>query len=487
MAAVRLKTAQLCLASPQMPATLATTAPSRGSQTSASPPPAIATSESIHLDVEQRDAGMDPVPTTLAAHPRHKRGVKTPDLEQLRFILECFFISFGPECPQLGRNHPNSDPERYATGRHDSATSPNNGGSVSVPVSAVDPETFDHDALLREVLRYFEAGLEAGLDDQPVLVHQIGQERTLFFGESGASPPDEPEPHFPVGLRVVAECGICLEVVPLYERPCCAFPACTPCLRRYYASRVRQNSIQIECCNVRCHQFVSRDEISARLPSESKDHFHRLLSTANLSTKTCPHCNYVTKRPRLDGAALLCASCGLPWCFACHSPWHEGLSCRQFRKGDRLLKAWARTTAHGQVNAQRCPKCKIFIQRTTGCDHMHCARCKTHFCYRCGDRFRQLKFFGDHYSKLSVFGCKFRYKADKPLQRKIVRGAVFGGKLAAAPIVGVLALCAGVIVVGVGAFAFPLYGGLRLVQRYESRKKSVNLQSESTPRLVWFS
>lgn len=430
---------------------------------------------------------MDPVTTTtFAPNARLKRGVRTPDLEQLKFILECFFLSFGPECPQLGRNHPNSDPERYATGHHHDTSTGRIGGSVPVP--AVDPETFDHDALLREVLRYFEAGLEAGLDDQPVLVHQINQERTLFFGESGSgATPDEPEPHFPVGLRVVAECGICLEVVPLYERPCCAFPACTPCLRRYYASRVRQNSIQIECCNVKCHQFVSRDEISARLPSESKDHFHRLLSTANLSTKTCPHCNYVTKRPKLDSGALLCASCGLPWCFTCHSPWHEGLSCRQFRKGDRLLKAWARTTAHGQVNAQRCPKCKIFIQRTTGCDHMHCARCKTHFCYRCGDRFRQLKFFGDHYSKLSVFGCKFRYKADKPLQRKIVRGAVFGGKLAAAPIVGVLALCAGVIVVGVGAFAFPLYGGLRLVQRYEGRKKSVNLQSESTPRLVWFS
>uniref|UniRef100_V5IBI9 Uncharacterized protein n=1 Tax=Ixodes ricinus TaxID=34613 RepID=V5IBI9_IXORI len=196
MAAVRLKTAQLCLAPPQMPATLATTAPSRGSQTSSSPPPTTATSESIHLDVEQRDAGMDPVPTTLAAHPRHKRGVKTPDLEQLRFILECFFISFGPECPQLGRNHPSSDPERYATGRHDSATSPNNGGSVSVPVSAVDPETFDHDALLREVLRYFEAGLEAGLDDQPVLVDNqnrtgavalVRGERRVAAGRTGTS------------------------------------------------------------------------------------------------------------------------------------------------------------------------------------------------------------------------------------------------------------------------------------------------------------
>lgn len=439
--------------------------------------------------------------TSCGGAPRLKNRVRTPDLEQLRFILECFFLSFGPECPQLGRNHPNSDPERYASGRQqqqqtsahpqhqshyrrrssvDASSAASSNHSTTTTSSTGEPAEYDHDALLREVLRFFEAGLEG---NGPVLLRH--QHITDLASLSAGG--EEPEPHFAVGAWGIAECGICLETVPLYRRPCCAFPACTPCLKRYYASRVRQNSIQIECCNVRCHQFVSRDEISARLPADSKEHFHRLLVNANVSTKTCPHCNHVTRRPKPENQPLKCAACGGSWCYACHAPWHEGLSCRQFRKGDRLLKAWARTTAHGQVNAQRCPKCKIFIQRITGCDHMHCARCKTHFCYRCGDRFRQLKFFGDHYSKLSVFGCKFRYKADKPLQRKVVRGAVFGGKLVAAPIVGVLALCAGVIVVGVGAFAFPLYGGLRLVQRYHNVKKSVNLEADSTPRLVCFS
>ncbi|XP_070396614.1 E3 ubiquitin-protein ligase RNF217-like isoform X2 [Dermacentor albipictus] len=450
--------------------------------------------------------------TALGCAPRIKNRVRTADLEQLRFILECFFLSFGPECPQLGRNHPNSDPERYASGRQQqqqpppqhyrrrssvdsgSATSSSSCSTIRSSSSSTTtanagaaeqlPAEYDHDALLREVLRLFEAGLDG--NGGPVLLrHQHIAELASLSSVPGGD--EEPEPDFAVGPWGITECGICLETAALYRRPCCNFPACTPCLKRYYASRVRQNNIQIECCNVRCHQFVSRDEISARLPADSKEHFHRLLVTANVSTKTCPHCNHVTRRPKPDNQPLKCDACGSFWCYACHAPWHEGLSCRQFRKGDRLLKAWARTTAHGQVNAQRCPKCKIFIQRITGCDHMHCARCKTHFCYRCGDRFRQLKFFGDHYSKLSVFGCKFRYKADKPLQRKVVRGAVFGGKLVAAPIVGVLALCAGVIVVGVGAFAFPLYGGLRLVQRYHSVKKSVNLENDSTPRLVCFS
>jgi hypothetical protein len=33
---------------------------------------------------------------------------------------------------------------------------------------------------------------------------------------------------------------------------------------------------------------------------------------------------------------------------------------------------------------QRCPKCRIMVERTSGCDMMHCSRCSQAFCFRCG-------------------------------------------------------------------------------------------------------
>jgi len=57
---------------------------------------------------------------------------------------------------------------------------------------------------------------------------------------------------------------------------------------------------------------------------------------------------------------------------------------------------------------------------------MTCSRCKTDFCYRCGERFRELKFVGNHYSKLSIFGCKYRFKPSQPVQRRLIRGSIFG-------------------------------------------------------------
>ncbi|GFT51693.1 probable E3 ubiquitin-protein ligase RNF217 [Nephila pilipes] len=151
--------------------------------------------------------------------------------------------------------------------------------------------------------------------------------------------------------------------------------------------------------------------------------------------------------------AVACPSCQLQWCFQCHAPAHGALTCRQYKKGDHLLRNWARARTHGQQNAQKCPKCKIYIERTTGCDHMHCTSCSTDFCYKCGEKYRYLKFFGDHYSKLSIFGCKYRFKANQPFQRRAIRGAVFGGTLIA---VTVLALCAGVLVAGISLIALPV-------------------------------
>ena len=184
------------------------------------------------------------------------------------------------------------------------------------------------------------------------------------------------------------------------------------------------------------------------------------------------------------GNRVECSQCSYLWCFPCSSPWHEGISCKQYIKGDRLLYDWARQVCQGQVNAQRCPKCKVLIQKSSGCDHMHCIRCKTDFCYRCGDTLRRLKFFGDHYSKLSVFGCKYRYKASQPVQRKLIRGAVFGSKLMMAPVLGSLALVAGAVVIGVGVAALPLYGGLKLYRRYQhlmSLDKTSSSASSSVP------
>lgn len=57
----------------------------------------------------------------------------------------------------------------------------------------------------------------------------------------------------------------------------------------------------------------------------------------------------------------------------------------------------------------------------------------------------------------------------------------------AAPILGALALCAGALAVGVGVFALPVYGGLRLYRQCEVRQQAKTVRRQATPvsRNVW--
>nr|XP_005990532.1 PREDICTED: probable E3 ubiquitin-protein ligase RNF217 [Latimeria chalumnae] len=160
---------------------------------------------------------------------------------------------------------------------------------------------------------------------------------------------------------------------------------------------------------------------------------------------------------RYLSSQIQCPMCQFVWCFRCHAPWHEGLNCKEYKKGDKLLRHWASEIEHGQRNAQKCPKCKIHIQRTEGCDHMTCSQCNTNFCYRCGERYRQLRFFGDHTSNLSIFGCKYRYLPERPHLRRLVRGSVCAGKLLIAPLILVLVLALGAVAFVIGLFVFPVY------------------------------
>ncbi len=74
-----------------------------------------------------------------------------------------------------------------------------------------------------------------------------------------------------------------------------------------------------------------------------------------------------------------------------------------------------------------------------------------------------MKFFfsGDHYSELSVLGCKYRFYPDRPLKRRLIRSSILCGKILAAPIILCLAVVAGAVCAGIG---LPAYGCFTLVR-----------------------
>ncbi|CAF0813486.1 unnamed protein product [Rotaria sp. Silwood1] len=266
--------------------------------------------------------------------------------------------------------------------------------------------------------------------------------------------------------------------------PCCSIELCSVCLLTHTMTNIDNGIVKIECpaCS---HELNSSTILyNNELPITIRERYQQILAQdlsekQNTCIKLCPHCNFITildeNNPLVRGKKyrrssipwIRCEQCDQEWCWSCYSPSHPDETCRQFKKNHTELDVWAKTRRsenRNQRNAQRCPKCSIYIEKIDGCDHMICTKCNSKFCYRCGSRIK-LPFYIGHDAKYSIFGCKYKLWPKRPLLRWLIRGSVFAGLLILAPIIlsALIALLAIGIptVLIVGCLALPLYPCLK--------------------------
>ena len=133
---------------------------------------------------------------------------------------------------------------------------------------------------------------------------------------------------------------------------------------------------------------------------------------------------------------------------------------------------WTKGRVSGYTpNCQKCPKCKVFIERSSGCDSMTCNRCHSHFCYKCGNHFRHIPGIGSHYKKLSVLGCPYKYQPENAIKRNVIRGGYLFTRCAAMTGFPIL-LVGGVAIAVVGlAVVMLLAGGVMMYKRIRRKRR----------------
>jgi E3 ubiquitin-protein ligase RNF14 len=88
-----------------------------------------------------------------------------------------------------------------------------------------------------------------------------------------------------------------------------------------------------------------------------------------------------------------CINCHKLTCFTHRSPWHEGLTCKEYDMPrtdgqEHASKRWI------GVNTKECSKCRAHIEKNAGCDHMTCSKCKYEFCWECLAPYSNIKRHG---------------------------------------------------------------------------------------------
>ncbi|KAL8624630.1 hypothetical protein ACOMHN_045165 [Nucella lapillus] len=291
------------------------------------------------------------------------------------------------------------------------------------------------------------------------------------------------------------ECPICMETSlrRLDTRSCCQFMMCIYCAKTYFETKVSEGIINIQCPNPDCQQQLSEYEIFSSISFDMRPKFLKFVTDArnDPTLKTCPRCDrteqvdkkmLTMKSSVKKGLRVCCQTCDLEWCFRCHAPWHEGVTCKEHRKGDKEFRRWTKETKDRQVNAQKCPTCKVYIQRESGCPHMTCNLCSTDFCYNCGKYYfftrsnhrlliNRVSHFllGSHSSRLSPLGCPKNFLPEHNAARRLIRGSLLGLKVVGGVCALALAAGAAVVVVTAGPVVWCVRRARRRIRRRNRR------------------
>ncbi|THU95695.1 hypothetical protein K435DRAFT_966271 [Dendrothele bispora CBS 962.96] len=185
-------------------------------------------------------------------------------------------------------------------------------------------------------------------------------------------------------------CPICLCEVSNPFKLGCGHEYCTTCLRHFFITDAKTFPLVCAGDDNDCKQPIALPMLQKIL---THSQFYTLLEVAFSSYvekntqiyKYCktPDCRQVYSCISSTTRTLRCPSCLATICPRCHEDGHDGLTCEERRKHtdtveqERLTDQWAK-----EAGAKRCPQCKVWIQKTEGCNHMSC-KCGAHICWVC--------------------------------------------------------------------------------------------------------
>ena len=176
----------------------------------------------------------------------------------------------------------------------------------------------------------------------------------------------------------------------------CAHAFCQDCISTYVRGKVAAGDVLSEslacpCVDPRCATPLVPQDVLRCLDPEQGERYERLALQRCVEAEDglgqCPTagCPFMFAW-EASNRKLGCPMCNKSFCLVCRcEPWHRGKRCEQYQaeRGDPDASDAAFEHFARAQRLRQCPKCRYFVEKTSGCDAMHC-RCSLVFCYQCG-------------------------------------------------------------------------------------------------------
>ncbi|KAF9036464.1 hypothetical protein BDZ89DRAFT_1100630 [Hymenopellis radicata] len=214
----------------------------------------------------------------------------------------------------------------------------------------------------------------------------------------------------------------------------CQHIFCRSCLQDFWQMCVTEGAIvRVVCPDPACVKEArpaSEDEVARVLSTEEVDRWRWLKDKYTLEKDpSIMHCPMNPSDAESGWERLrTCPSCSFSFCSFCKHTWHGPISpClaatdeivkeylalpKDSPERENMYRRFGRKTVLKLVAAYEdeqlnrkflessttpCPGCQVYVEKSMGCNHMTCSKCKQHFCYRCGE-----KLYGNPYEHFST-------------------------------------------------------------------------------------
>ena len=183
----------------------------------------------------------------------------------------------------------------------------------------------------------------------------------------------------------------------------CSHSFCKSCWINYLLVNINEKKIiKIKCMESSCEEILPENFIykliynNNELISQFNENKLRQEILDNPRKKFCPYpdCNSYARRNNKKENIVKCEN-GHEFCFYCLKEPHEGKNCG--KELDEKMEEFAK-----KKFIKKCPSCKIWSEKISGCNHMTCIECGYQWCWLCNEKYDET-----HYEKGKCKGFQF--------------------------------------------------------------------------------
>jgi hypothetical protein len=272
---------------------------------------------------------------------------------------------------------------------------PETNGNKNIQINLADDEIEDNNANKK---RKIEITLID--DDEEPILHQKPSPKDAIANSKKISmdPIEESEKaDHELALKYQPkECTLCLEELDFefFQSLTCGHEFCRECLNGYLTLKISEKAIPIPCPYNGCPSNVSESDLHLLIEPKLMEKYETFMLSNFIETNgndfsCCPtaNCPYLFYYEQGD-FDFKCPKCHKRYCLNCKVEYHVNSTCKMYQQwclkngqADDLFTNFVRGN-----KLKQCFKCKKFVQKVSGCNHITCT-CGAQFCYLCGKKF----------------------------------------------------------------------------------------------------